>query len=74
MQQEIREELAKEFTTEQKDKAWTEAAEAVKTYYDDLLRRWKEELDTLLVYVRHMPHPPMNLHSLPLRLEFRRRS
>ena len=30
---------------------WTEAAEAVKTFHDDLLRRWKEEMDTLLVYV-----------------------
>ncbi|RPD61496.1 hypothetical protein L227DRAFT_470982, partial [Lentinus tigrinus ALCF2SS1-6] len=29
---------------------WTEAAEAVKTAYDQLLARWKEEMDTLLVY------------------------
>ncbi|TFK86209.1 hypothetical protein K466DRAFT_493268, partial [Polyporus arcularius HHB13444] len=29
---------------------WTEAAEAVKTYHEDLVRRWKEEMDTLLVY------------------------
>ena len=40
-----------EFTKEQKEKVWTEAAEAVKTFHDDLLRRWKEEMDTLLVYV-----------------------
>ena len=49
--QEIREELYSEFTKEQKEKVRTEAAEAVKTFHDDLLRRWKEEMDTLLVYV-----------------------
>ncbi|RDX45143.1 hypothetical protein OH76DRAFT_1358413, partial [Lentinus brumalis] len=48
--QAIREELSKEFTTEQKEKVWSEAAEAVKTSYDQLLSRWKEEMDTLLVY------------------------
>ncbi|TFK93335.1 hypothetical protein K466DRAFT_450182, partial [Polyporus arcularius HHB13444] len=35
---------------EQKEKVWTECAEAVKTSYDQLLGRWKEEMDTLLVY------------------------
>ncbi len=30
---------------------WKEAAEAVKISYDQLLGRWKEEMDTLLVYV-----------------------
>ncbi|TFK93352.1 hypothetical protein K466DRAFT_451478, partial [Polyporus arcularius HHB13444] len=29
---------------------WAEAAEAVKTYHDGLVARWKEEMDTLLVY------------------------
>ncbi|RPD54912.1 hypothetical protein L226DRAFT_434943, partial [Lentinus tigrinus ALCF2SS1-7] len=29
---------------------WTEASDAVKAYYDQLLVRWKEEMDTLLVY------------------------
>ena len=38
-------------TKEQKEKVWTEAAEAVKASYDLLLGRWKEEMDTLLVYV-----------------------
>ncbi|KAI0718785.1 hypothetical protein C8T65DRAFT_638113 [Cerioporus squamosus] len=46
----IREELSKEFTSEQKEKVWTEAAEAVKASYEQLLGRWKEEMDTLLVY------------------------
>ena len=30
---------------------WTEAADTVKVSYDHLLGRWKEEMDTLLVYV-----------------------
>ncbi|RDX45135.1 hypothetical protein OH76DRAFT_1408406 [Lentinus brumalis] len=46
----IREELSKEFTTEQKEKVWSEAAEAVKASYDQLLGRWKEEMDSLLIY------------------------
>ncbi|KAI0716573.1 hypothetical protein C8Q76DRAFT_572271, partial [Earliella scabrosa] len=29
---------------------WSEAAEVVKTHYDGLVTRWKEEMDTLLVY------------------------
>ncbi|RPD54886.1 hypothetical protein L226DRAFT_435224, partial [Lentinus tigrinus ALCF2SS1-7] len=29
---------------------WTETAEVVKASYDQLLARWKEEMDTLLVY------------------------
>ncbi len=49
--QAIREELLREFTDEQKEKVWTECTEAVKTSYDQLLGRWKEEMDTLLVYV-----------------------
>ncbi len=47
----IREELSKEFTSEQKEKVWMEAADAVKASYDQLLGRWKEDMDTLLVYV-----------------------
>ncbi len=49
--QAIREELSKEFTQDEKEKVWTECIEAVKTSYDQLLGRWKEEMDTLLVYV-----------------------
>ncbi len=41
----------REFTSEQKEKVWTEAADAVKASYDQLLGRWKEDMDTLLVYV-----------------------
>ncbi|TFK93332.1 hypothetical protein K466DRAFT_454300, partial [Polyporus arcularius HHB13444] len=32
------------------DKLWSEAAEAVKASYDQLLGRWKEEMDSLLIY------------------------
>ncbi|RPD61486.1 hypothetical protein L227DRAFT_500242, partial [Lentinus tigrinus ALCF2SS1-6] len=35
---------------EEKERVWTEASDAVKAYYDQLLVRWKEEMDTLLVY------------------------
>ncbi len=52
--QAIREELSKEFTTEQKEKVWTECAEAVQTSYDQLLCRWNQEMDTLLVYVSQL--------------------
>ncbi|KAI0683740.1 hypothetical protein C8T65DRAFT_836921 [Cerioporus squamosus] len=47
---EIRKGLSTEFTQEQKVGVWVEAAEAVKTYHDGLVRRWQEEMDTLLVY------------------------
>ncbi|TFK86552.1 hypothetical protein K466DRAFT_440255, partial [Polyporus arcularius HHB13444] len=38
------------FTRDEKDKVWQEAIETVKSSYDQLLGRWKEEMDTLLVY------------------------
>lgn len=31
---------------------WNEAAAAVKSYHDELVRRWQAEMDSLLVYVR----------------------
>ena len=40
-----------EFTNEQREKVWTEATEAVRIYHDELVKQWKEEMDTLLVYV-----------------------
>ena len=36
---------------------WSDAAEAVKIHYDELVRRWKEEMDTLLVYVSDLYWP-----------------
>ncbi|KAI0758684.1 hypothetical protein C8Q74DRAFT_258684, partial [Fomes fomentarius] len=39
-----------DFTPEEKKKAWDETAKIVKDYSDELVKRWKEEIDTLLVY------------------------
>ncbi|RPD69457.1 hypothetical protein L226DRAFT_616851 [Lentinus tigrinus ALCF2SS1-7] len=47
---ELREELCEEYDEEQRAKAWTAAAHAVKTYHDELIDRWNKEMDTLLVY------------------------
>ncbi len=58
--QAIQEELSKEFTDAQKEKVWAECAEAVKTSYDQLLGRWKEEMDTLLVYVSEIMRTSSN--------------
>ncbi|KAI0365880.1 hypothetical protein BV20DRAFT_982262 [Pilatotrama ljubarskyi] len=38
------------FTAEEKDQAWSDTVEAVKTYSDELLHRWNTEIDTYLVY------------------------
>ncbi|KAI0760439.1 hypothetical protein C8Q74DRAFT_1208479, partial [Fomes fomentarius] len=48
--QEVKNELLNEFSEQQRSQVWSDAAEAVKTYHDELLHRWKEEMDTLLVY------------------------
>lgn len=34
---------------------WSEAAEAVKTYHEEMVAAWDKEMDTLLVYVRILP-------------------
>ena len=36
----------------EKEEAWTETAAAVKKYGDEMVKRWKEEIDTHLVFVR----------------------
>ncbi|KAI0758690.1 hypothetical protein C8Q74DRAFT_1187143, partial [Fomes fomentarius] len=38
------------FTPEERKSAWDETAKIVKDYSDQLVKRWKEEIDTLLVY------------------------
>ncbi|KAI0760436.1 hypothetical protein C8Q74DRAFT_1296310 [Fomes fomentarius] len=48
--EEIKTELEERFSEEEKAEVWSEAAETVKKYYEELLKRWKEEMDTLLVY------------------------
>lgn len=40
------------YTQEQKTKAWSDTAEMVQTYSDEMIKRWKEEIDTYLVFVR----------------------
>ncbi|KAI0716832.1 hypothetical protein C8Q76DRAFT_725828 [Earliella scabrosa] len=50
--EELKQELLQEFAEEEKAEVWSEAvdSETVKTYYEELVVRWKEEIDTLLVY------------------------
>ncbi|KAL1942581.1 hypothetical protein VTO73DRAFT_6183 [Trametes versicolor] len=40
----------KAYTQEQRTKAWSNAAEMVQTYSDEMIKRWKEEIDTYLVF------------------------
>ncbi|KAL1937848.1 hypothetical protein VTO73DRAFT_12741 [Trametes versicolor] len=42
------------YTQEQKTKAWLDTAEMVQTYSDEMIKRWKEEIDTYLVFVRRL--------------------
>ncbi|RPD82734.1 hypothetical protein L226DRAFT_528866 [Lentinus tigrinus ALCF2SS1-7] len=48
--EELREELLQRYSESEKAAAWVRSAETVKTYNDELVTRWKEEMDTLLVY------------------------
>lgn len=47
----VEEELMQEISEEEKTKVWDDAAETVKTYHDELVRRWQVAMDSLLVYV-----------------------
>ncbi|KAL1942594.1 hypothetical protein VTO73DRAFT_6196 [Trametes versicolor] len=38
------------YTQEEKTKAWSGAAGMVQTYSDEMIKRWKEEIDTYLVF------------------------
>ncbi|PIL23218.1 hypothetical protein GSI_14527 [Ganoderma sinense ZZ0214-1] len=46
----ITDELKKEFTDEQRAKAWDDASGAVKTYHNELVEQWQKAMDSLLVY------------------------
>lgn len=50
--QELQQLFKQEFTQQEKEEVWSDAVEVVNRYYDGLVVRWKEEMDTLLVYVR----------------------
>lgn len=54
-QQEVKQESNENFSEEEKVKVWSDAAETVNTYYDELVGRWEDEIDTLLVYVCLLP-------------------
>ena len=49
--QAIREEMRREFSEEERAKAWHGAAQVVKTYHDELVEQWQKAMDTVLVYV-----------------------
>lgn len=40
------------YRPEETEKAWSDAANVVKVYSDDMIKRWNAEIDTYLVYVR----------------------
>ncbi|KAI0698818.1 hypothetical protein C8Q76DRAFT_802885 [Earliella scabrosa] len=44
------EDRKKEFTDDQKKHAWDKTADTVKTYSEEMVKRWNGEIDTLLVY------------------------
>ncbi|KAI0801384.1 hypothetical protein C8Q74DRAFT_1400704 [Fomes fomentarius] len=48
--EELRDELSHRYSHSERTAAWAHSAEIVKTYNDELVTRWKEEMDTLLVY------------------------
>ncbi|KAI1782980.1 hypothetical protein LXA43DRAFT_1136078 [Ganoderma leucocontextum] len=48
--QAFREETEKQYTQDEKEQVWSEAAEAVKTYHEEMVAAWDKEMDTLLVY------------------------
>ncbi|KAI0778951.1 hypothetical protein BD413DRAFT_122445 [Trametes elegans] len=48
--EELREEISLRYTEADTLKAWARSAELVKTYNDEIVERWQEEMDTLLVY------------------------
>lgn len=50
--QERWEERKSEYTDDQREQAWSKTADIVKTYSDEIVRRWNQEIDTLLVFVR----------------------
>lgn len=59
--QAVEEQLKNEFTDEQRAKAWDNAAKAVKTHHDELVKQWQDTMDSILVYVRfhfHEVFPP----------------
>ncbi|TBU36726.1 hypothetical protein BD309DRAFT_984756, partial [Dichomitus squalens] len=48
--EDLKKEFAETYTQADKDKALSETAKVVKTYSDEMVKRWNEEIDNLLVY------------------------
>lgn len=42
----------KVYSEQQKAQAWNETTQTVQNYSDEMIKRWKEEIDTYLVFVR----------------------
>lgn len=40
------------YTEKEIAEAWSEVGDTVKTYSDELIKRWKEEIDNYLTFVR----------------------
>lgn len=49
--QELENERKTFYTEKEKEHAWTETAKVVEIYSDNTVKRWKEEIDTHLVFV-----------------------
>lgn len=52
--QEVFKSRNKMHTAEERAKAWTDTAEVVKTYSDEMVQRFNTEIDTYLVYVSRL--------------------
>ena len=50
--QDLRNEFAQTYSQAEKDKALSKTAKVVKKYSDEMITKWNNEIDTLLVFVR----------------------
>ena len=49
--QELRMQRDQLYNTDEKAQAWSEIADIVKQYSDEMIQRWNSEIDTMLVFV-----------------------
>lgn len=52
------------YTHAERAEAWSSAAKIVETYSDEMIKRWKEEIDTYLVFVRRRLTPRLEITCL----------
>ena len=50
--QKLQKEFAETYTQVEKEEGLIKTAEIVRKYSEEMVKRWNEEIDTLLVYVR----------------------